>query len=513
MGAAQEVFVTHTLNASFDAATFELGDVGFGPIVIDVPDGLQAFATRVEFTNPDGSPLFVDFSAALDPATRTVMWTFRSIDPATGELPEDALAGFLPPNDDSERGEGFVEFSVTPLAALPTGTAIRSVATIVFDTNAPIATNQVDPHDPSQGTDPNKEALVTIDATKPSASIGPLPAASGATTFNVSWSGTDQGSGVASFDIFASDNGGAFTLLLDDTTETSTMFTGQLGHTYGFIAVATDNVGLIQDMPAAAQQTISLDTPPTITGLGFLPGGTQPISAFVLAFSEPLAVSVNSNPNSVANYRLFNAGKDKRFGTADDKLLPLRSAAYNAATNSVTVTPTKAIKANQFFRLVVLGAGLLTDLTGNHIDGDGNGTGGDDFRTDRGRGTRLKYTDRDGDSVTLTIAGGVIDLVLAADGEGRDLTLSGTTAASVLSGTVKPRRNPTPQNGVTTLQRVTGLGAGQNRLANPPFGIPPGNIAAQVVDEALRQSSRPTIIGDMVLAGLEDSIQDTQSGE
>jgi hypothetical protein len=324
---------------------------------------------------------------------------------------------------------------------------------------------------------------VTIDATKPSATISPLPAAGGATTFNVSWSGTDQGAGIAFFDIFVSDNGGAFTRLLDDTTATSTMFTGQLGHTYGFIAVATDNVGLVQDMPAAAQQTISLDTPPTITGLGFLPGGTQPIAAFVLTFSEPLAVSPNSNPNNLANYRLTSAGKDKRFGTADDKLLPLRSAVYNAATNRVTVMPTKAIKANSFFRLMVLGSGPLTDVSGNHIDGDGDGIGGDHFVTDRGRGTNLKYTDGDGDRVSLRITGGFIDLVLAPDGEARDLILSGTTAASVLSGTVKPRRNPTPQNGATTIQRLTGLGAGQNRLTNPPFLIPPDSIAAHVVDE------------------------------
>jgi hypothetical protein len=53
-------------------------------------------------------------------------------------------------------------------AWLPDGTQIRNVASIVFDGQPAITTNQVDPHDPSKGTDPEKEALVTI-------STGPLP--------------------------------------------------------------------------------------------------------------------------------------------------------------------------------------------------------------------------------------------------------------------------------------------------------------------------------------------------
>ena len=36
------------------------------------------------------------------------------------------------------------------------------MALITFDSQETIATNQVDPHDPSQGTDPSKECLNTI---------------------------------------------------------------------------------------------------------------------------------------------------------------------------------------------------------------------------------------------------------------------------------------------------------------------------------------------------------------
>jgi hypothetical protein len=88
----------------------------------------------------------------------------------------------------------------------------------------------------------------------------------GTTSFTVSWSGQDDtgGSGIASFDIFVSDNGGAFTPFLTGTTQTSATFTGQLGHTYGFYGVATDNVGHRQANPASAQATTEVASDPFI---------------------------------------------------------------------------------------------------------------------------------------------------------------------------------------------------------------------------------------------------------
>ena len=54
---------------------------------------------------------------------------------------------------------------------------------------------------------------------------------------------------IASYTIYDSDDGGPFTAFLTNTTLTSTTFTGQLGHTYGFYSVATDNLGDVQPTP------------------------------------------------------------------------------------------------------------------------------------------------------------------------------------------------------------------------------------------------------------------------
>jgi Ca2+-binding RTX toxin-like protein len=185
--------------------------------------------------------------------TGQVLATFRSLDPIT-QLPPDVLTGFLPPEDGTGRGQGFFNYVVRPDAGLPTGSVIRNVARIQFDFGEIIDTNQVDPHDPSKGTDPAREALVTLDASPPTSGVEPLPEFS-ASTFTVRWAGADDagGSGVASFDVFVSTDGGPFALWLAGATGTSASFAGAPGHTYGFYSVATDNVGHAQPAPAGAQ--------------------------------------------------------------------------------------------------------------------------------------------------------------------------------------------------------------------------------------------------------------------
>ena len=183
---------------------------------------------------------------------------FRSFDPNTF-MPLDVLTGFLPPENGSRRGQGHVSYIVRADAGLASGTAIRNVADIRFDFADVITTNQVDPHDPSLGTDPAKEASITIDAGVPTSTVRSLQAFSIA-EFAVTWSGSDEaaGSGIASYDIFVSDNRAPFTLWRDNTTTTSATFSGVPGHEYSFYSIATDNVGHQQPTPVAAQGTTTV---------------------------------------------------------------------------------------------------------------------------------------------------------------------------------------------------------------------------------------------------------------
>jgi len=235
--AAQEVFVTQTLDSDFDFSTFEFASFNFGDTTVTLPTGLQSFDESVEYTDEDGDLFFVNVVGAFDAQSGEVSWIFRTLDPATGDLPADVFAGFLPPNDDSRRGEGFVSYFVRPDEGLATGTTLDAIASIVFDVNDPIIT---------------PEHSNTVDVGAPTSSVTALPATSDG-VFLVEWSGSDDagGSGIAFYDIFVSDNGGDFTLFKSQTTELSGQFTGENQHTYSFFSVATDLTGHVEDEPGS----------------------------------------------------------------------------------------------------------------------------------------------------------------------------------------------------------------------------------------------------------------------
>ncbi|MFO0943396.1 MAG: RHS repeat-associated core domain-containing protein, partial [Pirellulales bacterium] len=240
---AQRVSISNVLSTNLDPATFRLTSIGFGDHEITVPAGQpQHFETTTSMTY-NGQTFDVQVVAGIDIATRTVFAIFQSIDPDT-ELPPDVLTGFLPPEDGTGRGQGHVNYLIKAKAGLASGTAMRNVALITFDANDPIATNQVDPHDASKGTDPMKEALATLDAGSPTSHITALPANSPG-TFNINWTMNDDagGSGVANVAIYVKDDNGPYTLWQTFISQTSAAYTGTNSHTYAFYSIATDNVG------------------------------------------------------------------------------------------------------------------------------------------------------------------------------------------------------------------------------------------------------------------------------
>ena len=165
-------------------------------------------------------------AATLDRTSGLLVWRFTSLDPVTGEPTEDPLAGFLPPNVNPPAGEGHVLFTVQPKPGLLTGTTICNQASIVFDTNAPIVTPQ---------------RCNTLDRTAPASQVQPLTSPQFSTTFDVSWSGTDEGAGIGGYTVFVSENNGPFTVFASDTASTSAPFIGEIGKIYAFYSIATDS--------------------------------------------------------------------------------------------------------------------------------------------------------------------------------------------------------------------------------------------------------------------------------
>jgi hypothetical protein len=242
--AAQKVVVKDQLDSNLDWSTLELVSIGFNNKTIDVPAGLQSYSTTANVAT-DINPVKV--TADLNPATGLMTWTMESFDPVTGVIPEDPYAGFLPPNDATHRGEGIVTLRIRPKSGLANGTSITNKAQIFFDANPVIETNVVSN---------------TIDLTAPTSTVNSLPTTGMTTAFTVNWGGSDNtGSGVASYYVYVSTDGGAYLPWLTGTTDTSATYTGTSGHTYGFYSVSTDNVGHRQVSPTTAQATTSRATP------------------------------------------------------------------------------------------------------------------------------------------------------------------------------------------------------------------------------------------------------------
>ncbi len=283
---AQDVTVTEQLSPNLNWSTFQLGSFGFGPINVTVPPGLTDYETTVAYQNTDGSSLNVLVAADFNVQTGLLSVTFTSLDPLTGQAPSGVFDGFLYPESTSAvDSDGYVEYTIQPQANLSTGTTISQQASVVFDINAPITTSTV---------------VNTIDATPPSSTVAALPATTTSSSFTVSWSGSDgAGPGIASYNVYVSDNGGAFTPFLTDTTATSATFSGQFGNSYAFYSVATDNLGLIQPTPSGAQATTYLAAPPT-SSMNSLPATTTAQSFTVSWSGFP-----GQGAKSIASYEIF----------------------------------------------------------------------------------------------------------------------------------------------------------------------------------------------------------------
>jgi RHS repeat-associated protein len=410
---AKRVDVSDQLSDKLDWNTFQFTEVAFGDQFLAIPPGSPFFHTVVDVTPGSGG---ADFQLAIDldfnSATGQVTAQFQSIDPATS-LPLGGLAGFLPPEDGTGRGQAHFSYTVRPVTELATGTEIRNVATIQFDFGELIDTNQVDPHDPAKGTNRLKEALVTIDGGPPSSHIDPLPAVSSSPSFLVSWSGRDDadgkpGSGIASYNVFVSDNGGAFTPFETRTTQTSAPFAGQVGHTYAFCSVATDNVGNVEPTPTAPQAVTTITATPTPAPAPTptptptqtptasptpTPTRTAPVrvlgvqwqthkltkkkssQVLVVSFSGALAPAAAGN---LAGYHLVALGKAKKGGKPSGKPVGLTSAVYDPVLHTVTLTPRGSV-AKKSLQLTINATAAL-DAQGEPIDGDRDGRSGGDFQ-------------------------------------------------------------------------------------------------------------------------------------
>lgn len=244
---AHDVFITDTLDLSkFNLTEFGFGAFGWGDTIFSLTgDKLKEFSMDIDMR--PGINLITRVSGKLDTLSGIVKWEFLSLNPEAMNLEEDPMIGFLPPNNANRAGEGFVSFSVGLKKELGTNAEFRNKASIVFDANKPILTN---------------EFVNTLDLDKPESNVYALDATIDS-RFPVAWTGSDSGSGIASYSIYVMENDSSLQLWKQNTTLKTDEFIGNVGSTYKFYSIATDNVSLIENTPsefdASTQITVHVE--------------------------------------------------------------------------------------------------------------------------------------------------------------------------------------------------------------------------------------------------------------
>jgi hypothetical protein len=106
----------------------------------------------------------------------------------------------------------------------------------------------------------------------------------------------------------------------------------------------------------------------------------------------------------------LRAGKDKKFGTRDDKRMPLVSAAYDLAGHTMTLTPMGTVP-KQTLQLSIAGSSLL-DTSAQPIDGNRDGQPGGSLAATFGNaGIHLASAPRPG--LQHSISANALDALLA----------------------------------------------------------------------------------------------------
>ncbi len=239
---AHKVAIIDTLDITkYNTKEFGFGPITFGNKTITPLSGLDEFTEDIDMR--PGINIIARINAKLDTHTGIITWDFLSLDPITMGITDDPDLGFLPPNVNPPEGEGSVSYTVGLMPDLKHNDKLVNKATIVFDANAPIITN---------------EYMNTIDNIKPLSQVLPLNATITDEAFTVSWTGSDDGSGILNYSVFVLVNDTGNVVWKKNTTETSAVFNGKIGYNYKFYSQATDSVGNVEDAHTSYDTQTSL---------------------------------------------------------------------------------------------------------------------------------------------------------------------------------------------------------------------------------------------------------------
>jgi hypothetical protein len=241
---ARFVSINNELPDGLRPQSFVLTEFGFGDTIIKV-EPTNRLTLRIPLGKKYNSQI-LDLVAGIDAVNNRAFWRFSTIDPETSNLTQDPLNGFLPPNDSTGIGEGFVRYEISLDPAVEGGSEILNQAEIIFDRNEIIPTNIW------------SNVVANAD---PQSRVNELPDTS-SLNFSISWEGSsgDMSAGILGYDIYVSENDRPYELFLENTLATRALFTGVHGSVYKFFSVLQTIDGVTEIVPDQADAVTRVDT-------------------------------------------------------------------------------------------------------------------------------------------------------------------------------------------------------------------------------------------------------------
>jgi hypothetical protein len=246
---AQSVTIIDTLDITrYDLSSFSFTGYGFGESQrIFTTTTSNAFSETIDLPSHDST--LVRVTAFMDQFTGIVQWQFTALDSVSLQPVTGVYDGFLPPNDSTGRGQGFVLFSINPLEGLATGDSVSNRASIYFDYNDPIITDWW---------------TNLLDFTPPSSYIDELdPFVTDSVITLVLWGEDTLLTQEFTLALYLSIDGGPYELWQSDITDSVHVFNGSPGHSYSFYTIATDAAGNEENAPDVSDATTFIYAPGT----------------------------------------------------------------------------------------------------------------------------------------------------------------------------------------------------------------------------------------------------------
>ena len=345
---AHEVFVTDTLDATkYDLSTFTFTSYGWADTTLVVGGSQTKDFTRDIIYKVKDQDILVRVSGQFDEQTGIARWSFVSLKKNGDEI-EDPDLGFLVPNNDNRDGEGFVSFSVEHKANPASSSTVSNRATIIFDANAPIATNTY---------------VNTFDDDYPTSKIANVEENNGQLVVMVE--GSDVTSGIDRYTVYAQKNGGewqAVATVANGSAVGTATFTCDPGTRYGLCALATDRVGWNEpkSLKAEAEFTTSGSVaPPHTTTVAVAATGFATFYDSQYSYTLPAGLKASI----VSGYAADCLSYQPLSGSVIPKGVPVLLEAERKEAATYTLTATDAASGSAVGTNLLHGSDVATTTT------------------------------------------------------------------------------------------------------------------------------------------------------